>query len=106
MTLHNMIDRLERELDMVKRHLQVLRLVITNEPIGIVNLSNASGYPKYKVRYSLRILEEASLVEPTSQGAVTTDRVGEFVTALDERLTANIDRIDGLKRGSTAPIDS
>ena len=101
-----MIDRLERELDMVERHLQILGLVIANEPIGIVNLSDASDYPKHKVRYSLRILEEASLVEPTNEGAVTTDRVGEFVTDLDERLTASIDRLDGLKSETTAPIDS
>jgi predicted transcriptional regulator len=101
-----MIDRLKRELDLVERHLQILGLVIANEPIGIVNLSNASDYPKYKVRYSLRVLEEASLVEPTSQGAVTTDRAGEFVTDLDEQLTASIERLDGLKPETTAPIDS
>ena len=101
-----MIDRLERELDMVERHLQVLRLVTGNEPIGIVKLSDASDYPKYKVRYSLRILEEASLVEPTSQGAVPTDRVSEFVTDLDEQLTAIIDRLDALELEATATIDS
>ena len=101
-----MIDRLERELDTVERHLQVLRLVVANEPIGIVKLSDASDYPKYKVRYSLRILEEASLVEPTSQGAVPTDRVSEFATDLNERLTASIDRLDSLKLDTPATIDS
>ena len=57
-----MIDRLEKEVDMLERHLQVLRMVIENEPIGIVKMSNETGYPHHKVRYSLRVLEEENLI--------------------------------------------
>ena len=59
-----MIDRLEKEVDMLERHLQVLKMVIENEPIGIVKMSNETGYPHHKVRYSLRVLEEENLIEP------------------------------------------
>ncbi|ESS07140.1 MAG: hypothetical protein A07HB70_00412, partial [uncultured archaeon A07HB70] len=38
-----MIDRLEKEVDMLERHLLVLKMVINNEPIGIVKMSNETG---------------------------------------------------------------
>ena len=101
-----MIDRLEKEVDMLERHLQVLRMVIENEPIGIVKMSNETGYPHHKVRYSLRVLEEESLIEPSSQGAITTDRTSEFVDELDGKVDGIIEKLDGMKIGGTAEIQS
>lgn len=92
-----MIDRLADEVDIVERHLQILKLVIGNEPIGIVNLSNETGYPHHKVRYSLRILEEKDLIEPSSQGAITTDRTMTFVTDLDEQFTDIAETLQEMK---------
>jgi predicted transcriptional regulator len=92
-----MIDRLEKEVDMLERHLKVLRMVIENEPIGIVKMSNETGYPHHKVRYSLRVLEEENLIEPSSQGAITTDRTVEFVDDLDEKLDEIVDKIGGMR---------
>ena len=71
---------------MLQRHLEVLRKVLENEPIGIVKMSNETGHPHHKIRYSLRVLEEASLIEPTSQGAATTEESSEFVAELDGRI--------------------
>jgi len=84
--MNAMIDRLEQEVDMLDRHLEVLRKVLKNEPIGIVRMSNETGHPHHKIRYSLRVLEEESLIEPTSQGATTTEKSGEFVAELDGRI--------------------
>jgi predicted transcriptional regulator len=92
-----MIDRLEKEVDMLERHLQVLKMVIGNEPIGIVKMSNETGYPHHKVRYSLRVLEEEDLIEPSSQGAITTDRTETFVSDLDDKLDDIIEKLDGMK---------
>lgn len=88
-----MIGKLDTESDMLNRHLQILRLVIEKEPIGIVTMSNATGYPHHKVRYSLRILEEENLIEPSSQGALTTQHTTEFVAEIDERLTEIEDKL-------------
>jgi len=92
-----MIDRLEKEVDMLERHLQVLRMVIDSEPIGIVKMSNETGYPHHKVRYSLRVLEEENLIEPSSQGAITTDRTAEFVDELDGKLDDLVGKLEGMK---------
>jgi len=101
-----MIDRLEKEVDMLERHLEVLRMVIDNEPIGIVKMSNETGYPHHKVRYSLRVLEEETLIEPSSQGAITTDRTAEFVSDLDGKVDSVIEKLEGMKIENAAEIES
>ncbi|SFG04256.1 Predicted transcriptional regulator [Halopelagius inordinatus] len=100
-----MIDRLEKEVDMLERHLQVLKMVIESEPIGIVKMSNETGYPHHKVRYSLRVLEEENLIEPSSQGAITTERTAEFVDELDEKLDEIVDKLDSMKIEEAAEIE-
>jgi predicted transcriptional regulator len=101
-----MIDRLEKEVDMLERHLQVLRMVIESEPIGIVKMSNETGYPHHKVRYSLRVLEEENLIEPSSQGAITTEDTAEFVEDLDNKIAHTIDKLEGMKLDETPEIES
>ena len=92
-----MIDRLEEEADMLERHLKVLRMVIDSEPIGIVKMSNESGHAHHKIRYSLRVLEEENLIEPSNQGATTTDQTSEFVDELDGRIDGVSTKLDGVK---------
>jgi predicted transcriptional regulator len=91
---------------MLERHLQVLRMVIENEPIGIVKMSNETGYPHHKVRYSLRVLEEENLIEPSSQGAITTDHTGEFVDDLDEKLEDTVDKLRSMRIESAPEADN
>ena len=100
-----MIDRLEKEVDMLERHLQVLKMVIENEPIGIVKMSNETGYPHHKVRYSLRVLEEENLIEPSSLGAIKTERTAEFVDELDDKIDHIGDKLDGMKIDDVAAIE-
>jgi predicted transcriptional regulator len=99
-----MIDRLEKEADMLRRHLEVLGMVIDSEPIGIVKMSNETGYAHHKIRYSLRVLEEESLIEPSSQGAITTDQTSPFVDDLDERIDAVSNKLDDMKIGNTSEM--
>jgi predicted transcriptional regulator len=100
-----MIDRLEKEVDMLERHLLVLKMVINNEPIGIVKMSNETGYPHHKVRYSLRVLEEENLIEPSSQGAITTEQTAEFVDELDEKIDEIIGKMETMKVGESTELE-
>jgi predicted transcriptional regulator len=101
-----MIGRLETEVDIVERHLHVLKMVIANEPIGIVKMSNETGHPHHKVRYSLRILEEDELIEPSPQGAIVTESTEEFVDELDDKLNGLIDRLERMKIGGVAEVEN
>ncbi len=64
--------RVQHELELLKRHVIVLKKVIESGPIGIVKLSLETGIPEHLVRYSLRVLEQHGLVAPSTQGAVAT----------------------------------
>lgn len=89
-----MIEKLEKEVEMLSRHLDVFRRVVQDEPIGIVNLSNETGHPHHKVRYSLRVLEEQGLIEPTSVGAVPTEQAADFLANHGASLDDVIERLE------------
>ncbi|MFC4989252.1 hypothetical protein [Saliphagus infecundisoli] len=59
--------------------------------------SNETGYLHHKVRYSLRILEEEDPIEPSSQGAITTDRTMTSVTDLDEKFIGIVEILQEMK---------
>ncbi len=67
--------KLESEMELVARHIRVLKEVVKNQPIGIIKLSQILNEPEHKVRYSLRILEQEKLIDPSPGGARATRRV-------------------------------
>ena len=78
---------IETELDILKRHIHVLKTLQDNQPMGIIKLSDLTNYPQHMVRYSLRILEQDGLIEPSPRGAITTDSVSEVMTSLKKTLS-------------------
>ena len=87
---------IETELDILKRHIMVLETLKKNEPAGIIKLSELTQHPQHMVRYSLRILEQDGLIEPSPQGAVTTDAVDKTMTLLRSKLKEMKSTIDEL----------
>lgn len=77
---------IETELDILKRHIHVLKTLQKHQPMGIIKLSELTKYPQHMVRYSLRILEQDGLIEPSPQGAVTTDEVTKTMVLLKTTL--------------------
>ncbi len=96
-----LINKIEVELEMLERHLLILKCVIREEPIGIMKLAETTGLPKHKVRYSLRVLEHEGLIGPSLHGAVTTDKTKQFVGALGGRIDALEKRVEEIKRLSS-----
>jgi predicted transcriptional regulator len=91
-----MIGRVKEKIDMLDRHLDVMHLVITHEPIGIVRTSNKLNQPHHKVRYSFRVLEEGGLIDSSPQGAITTEQTSESVDNIDTRIEDIRETLDGL----------
>jgi predicted transcriptional regulator len=81
-----MLSKLEEELDLIQRHVNILKLVIKNEPLGIIKLSEMSGIAQHKVRYSLRILEQQGIIRPSPQGAITTRKAKKFLETYPKKL--------------------
>ena len=87
---------IETELDVLKRHVKVLKSLKENQPIGIIKLSEETNYPQHMVRYSLRILEQDGLIEPSPQGAVTTDEADKTEKVLKKSLKKMNNTVDEL----------
>ncbi|MFQ5837734.1 MAG: hypothetical protein ACE5HJ_03010 [Thermoplasmata archaeon] len=85
------------ELQLLQRHVALLKAVMENEPIGIIRLSEMAGYPQHKVRYTLRVLEQEGLIKPSPEGAVTTDDLSPFLAKLKVLLGEMIDTVKQLK---------
>jgi predicted transcriptional regulator len=67
------LRKLRQEAEIALRHLEVLEVVKENQPIGIFKLAEIMNMPKHKIRYSLRILEQSGIIEPTQYGAIIKD---------------------------------
>ena len=76
----------EKELDLLGRHLDVLKTVKEQGPIGIIKLSQITGQPQHMIRYSLRTLEKDGIIKPSSQGAIVTDKVHETLGTIESTL--------------------
>jgi len=75
-------SNLENEVVILGRHVDMLKAILDNEPIGILRLSELLEYPQHKVRYSLRVLEQEGLIIPSPEGAVSTDKLVPFMRDL------------------------
>ena len=88
----------EKELDLLSRHLEVLRTVQDHGPIGIIRLSQVTGQPQHMIRYSLRTLEKDGVITPSPHGAVVTDRVHETLGTLESTLDEFTTTVQDLKK--------
>jgi predicted transcriptional regulator len=90
-------EKVAGELEMLKRHLIVLRCVIENEPIGILKLAELTGIPSHKVRYSLRVLEQDRLIAASAPGAITTELTQNFLLQMESLIRELVDEVNDLR---------
>ena len=86
------------ELDLIDRHLLMLRATKENQPIGIIRLSEITGIPRHKVRYSLRLLEKDGLIVATQEGAVVSDRYMDYLKELESSLEAAMEKAEEIRK--------
>jgi predicted transcriptional regulator len=79
-------NKIESEIELLERHVKMLNAIMEHEPIGIIRLSELLDIPQHKVRYSLRILEQEGLINPSPEGAVTTEKLQSFFVELKDIL--------------------
>ena len=90
-------DGVESELELLERHIVILRVVIQKGPIGIMKMSEETGIPNHRVRYSLRVLEQESLIIPSTSGAVATDEAKKFIMDLKSVITRLTKKMNDIK---------
>ncbi len=92
-----LLENVRTELELTERHLLVLKKVIEEAPIGILKLAEVTGMQNHKVRYSLRVLEQANLIKPSSQGAVPGDAVPKFLQEFEHELEGINNKVSRLR---------
>jgi len=92
-----MVDRLRTQVEKEERDQRILRVVIEQGPIGITRLADETGVPEHKVRYSLRMLENDELIEPTPNGAIPAEDIGERLGRINDGIDDIVERLDALK---------
>ncbi|MGD0818376.1 MAG: hypothetical protein ABR986_08285 [Methanomassiliicoccales archaeon] len=90
-------NKIESEIELLERHVKMLNAIMEHEPIGIIRLSELLDIPQHKVRYSLRILEQEGLINPSPEGAVTTEKLQTFFTDLKDILQHMDETVNALR---------
>lgn len=85
------------EMDLIERHILMLKVTKENQPVGIIRLSELTGLPSHKVRYSLRLLERDGLIIATQDGATVSEKYDGFMADLSERLDEIVDRVNSIR---------
>ena len=88
----------EKELDLLSRHLDVLKTVKEHGPVGIIRLSQMTGQPQHMIRYSLRTLEKDGIIIPSPNGAIVTDKIHETLGTLESTLDDFSTTVQELKK--------
>lgn len=98
MIAESMTDKLIGELELLERHIRMLKVTREHQPIGIIRLSEILDMPKHKVRYSLRLLEQEGLIAPSPEGARVTEKYDGYMSGISEQLDVLIMMIERLKK--------
>lgn len=91
-----LIDRVKEELNLLLRHIEILKIAKEKGPIGMGKISDEANIPKHKVRYSLRVLEKEDLIEPTNEGAVSKN-IEEFTKNFKSKIQKEIDKLERIE---------
>ncbi len=92
-----LIDRIEEEINLLARNVDILEKLSKSPPIGIIRLSEALHLPIHKTRYSLHLLEREGVIQPSADGAVVTDKAREFWSNLSSSLDRMTEVLQHLK---------
>lgn len=92
------LSKTMKEMDLVERHILMLKAAKKNQPVGIIRLSELTGLPAHKVRYSLRLLEKDGLIIATQEGATVSDGYEEFMRSMSDRLDELAERAAAIRK--------
>jgi predicted transcriptional regulator len=95
------VNKIDEDLNLLIRHIKMLRVTKENQPIGIIRLSEMTDIPKHKIRYSLRLLEKDGVIAPSPGGAVVTDKCEAYMKGILEymvKLRESVDVVESMLR--------
>jgi len=88
------IEILKTELNLLERHVKILKTIIENGPIGIIKLSKILNVPSHQIRYSMRILQQSGFLIPSTKGALTKQKAKNFIKGFENEKVKLIEKIN------------
>jgi len=92
-----MLQKMKDEIELLSRHVLVIRAVLEHQPIGIMKLSELLDLPFHRIRYSLRVLEHLGYIRATPAGATATPQTEDLLRHLDDNLDDLIGLLESMK---------
>ncbi|MDD1660922.1 MAG: hypothetical protein LUQ49_00490 [Methanomicrobiales archaeon] len=96
-----MLEKLKGDIQLLDRHIGVMKAVMEHEPIGIVKLSLLMDLPYHRIRYSLRVLEQTGYIQASPAGAVTTNQARRLLSNIDRDVDELVPLLMALKEKKT-----
>jgi len=90
--------KLYNEVELLSRHIRVLKAVMNNQPIGITRLSKMLRIDFHEVRNSLSSLENCGLIVATPQGAMINGNIGDKLLKIADNLKEIEDSVEILRK--------
>ena len=59
-----------RDIANLRRHISIIENLLKEQPQGIIRISQETGIPRHKIRYSLRMLEHDNIILASKEGAI------------------------------------
>ena len=97
-----MLEKILSEVELVERHLRVVRIVAENQPIGKMKLAELTGLPAHRVRYSLKVLEGQGYIQASPAGAIVTESAKEGIKTLYSEIDAITALLESMREESGA----
>lgn len=91
------VGSLIEDVELLERHISILKTVKENQPVGLIRLSEMTGIPKHRVRYSLKLLEQQGIIVATPEGATVSDRYDGFMNEISSYIDELATRIGELR---------
>lgn len=66
----SLFEEVNSSLETLKRHVSIIKTLLMEQPLGIIKISQETGIPEHKIRYSLKILERSGIIAPSREGAI------------------------------------
>ena len=85
------VGSLSDDVELLERHRE-------NQPVGLIRLSEMTGIPKHRVRYSLKLLEQQGIIHATPDGATVTDRYDGFMNEISRYIDDLAGKIEELRK--------
>ncbi len=92
----NLFRKVIEDLEPVKRHVKIIKTLMAEQPVGIIKMSQSTGIPVHKIRYSMRVLEMDGIITPSSEGALLTPEFIDNKNKLVDEAREFLDDIESL----------